>query len=1084
MPHEDYISGITPPDYSMFDSWDEATWKQSMNKIPFWDVLGLDPVITKNTVTEVFKALRSAGDKVFGFFHTIIEHAGTEFPKLQLQPSPYPDTTLLRAFIDLLRIHQDQLNGISNKHLEFYYRDILKQTKKLAVADTAFICAELAKPQAFELPAGTAFDAGVDAQKNPVLFATTEAVNLNPAAIANAYTLARRVDAHKQSSLYFQKIAAPGLIHKNDDGTVLEWETFGGNASPAESAIKLGIAFASPLLMLREGYREIRITLTFREKMETAMLEKAHCFLSTQTAWLPVHVKVHSAESPSSATNKVLLKIHLEPAAPPIEKFLKDPDGMSSAWPMFKMEFASFYSMDAPPVITGLKIDVKVSDLKALQLYNDNGLLDSKTPFQPFGPIPLKGNSFIVGSNEIFSKPFDSLGVFLHWDTLPDNFLYYYYQYNKYLVDNRPVIVPEERKPSLCQRIKNTLKRWFSRKKKTPGIPNPYPLPEPGVRFDNFAFTLDFALLEEQSWKNFTLRNEMKKSVACEIPDYVDPGRMLFSTNPLTCQLRDKSVFSYPAAPLPALPPVKRNVDPSIQNTPLVFTDTSTAGFMKLTLSNPRYGFGFDLYPDLVAEIAMHNAAVLVKLKHDEDPKFARPALLPFAPKLISISANYSATQEYDLNSNTNTYPLQCFFYSPFENYSIYDNAAGQAGTGPAPGTTLTGMPRPTGGLPLYPGLEYTGVLFLELDNLVPADAMNIYFELSRKAGASPEDSKIHYHYLSTDGWKELDVLADGTNNLSCPGAITVNVPTDITSDSLVMPEKKYWFSIAVTNDPGAYAKTVFLKTNGFAVQRSGITFLASTDAPKLSAGVITKTKLPVPQIATVVQPFPSFGGKPAETEQTMNQRVSQRIKTKDRAVSSSDYFSMIREEFPDIYYSKAVYIKTTKQTEIYVVRSVESASDAGAFLPLVSECMEGKIQRFLKDRASVFARIRVSNFKMEYVKVKATVTIAAGYEQEGVRKNIIEAINTFLSPWIAGYGQKVQIDQGISDAELATVINSVDGVVVVQQISLQTYVNEPGANPQSTVKDVPSGLIVKPKEPSRLFVPYSTHDIQFDPAV
>jgi len=59
-----------------------------------------------------------------------------------------------------------------------------------------------------------------------------------------------------------------------------------------------------------------------------------------------------------------------------------------------------------------------------------------------------------------------------------------------------------------------------------------------------------------------------------------------------------------------------------------------------------------------------------------------------------------------------------------------------------------------------------------------------------------------------------------------------------------------------------------------------------------------------------------------------------------------------------------------------------------------------------------------------------------------------------------------------------------VDGVVVVQQISLQTYVNEPGANPQSTVKDVPSGLIVKPKEPSRLFVPYSTHDIQFDPAV
>ena len=76
------------------------------------------------------------------------------------------------------------------------------------------------------------------------------------------------------------------------------------------------------------------------------------------------------------------------------------------------------------------------------------------------------------------------------------------------------------------------------------------------------------------------------------------------------------------------------------------------------------------------------------------------------------------------------------------------------------------------------------------------------------------------------------------------------------------MPEDKYWLSISVSGDLDMYSQTAYLNTNGFELKRSGTNYLEHTDIPKLEDNAITGPVNPIPEISTIIQPFPSFGGK------------------------------------------------------------------------------------------------------------------------------------------------------------------------------------------------------------------------------
>ena len=1064
---QDGIAAVDPGQLYLFNHSDDTIWKINKDKEPYWDVLGIKyPVkgktpligpaaitppieIIPNDETLVFNGLKKAGNELMAFFHTIIRNAGAGLKEIRALKSSYPDTVLLRSFINILKIHQDQLNGITKKYFHFYYNDILKQKKLPAVADKVFTCVVLAKKDAaFDLPPGTLFDAGVDSLNKPILFTSTENVSLNPATIASVCTMAVSTDINNRSTISLQYISNANKVTVDNNGKTLSWPTFGGAGNDPAVNVKQAISFASPVLLLREGIRRIKLILNFAGEALSEFTETTSFYLSTAKGWLQVIPKYDTAKV--IVASMVVVYFDLDPSQPPIEPLIKnanglDVDGLNTAWPMIKIEFDSFTNISNPPVINSVRIEVSASGIKTLQLYNDYGLLDSKSAYQPFGPAPLLNSNFIIGSNEIFSKPLSLVLMELDWNNLPDDFLNYYKAYNENLP--APESIKDNNSYTLktifsetANRVRNFFKHFWAMIvaffwKEVEGTVDVH-----ANIFNNYSFTVDFEILQNRKWiaadrtiksNSFPADNidltwqPFVQGSACSSnnDDFSDQlFTTVFDTGKKKCLLAPSSFFAYD--PVAALQP-----DPTIQLDALKFTGDNSCGFVKMSLSGPDVGFGSTVYPVLVSEIALKNAWLLMHPGFFEDPDFKKPANLPFIPKMTGMSMHYSASVEYSFSDPTKDYPLQCYLYTAFNNYKLYDSL------------DLKALP----GLSLFNAFPYKGCVFIGLQNLVPSNDIDIYFELSAKSGASTAGSKLVYRYLSLEGWKELPVLSDGTFQFTCSGIIRVHVPADIIDTAGTMAANNYWIQVAINNDagvtvnnsPASFPQTVFLNTNGLLLQRSETTPAPPGEQPVIVSLSIQKCKTVVPQLSSVLQPFPSFGGKVQENEPMMNRRVGSLIKTKGRAVTAEDFHRLIRQEFNDIYYSRLITDNNLKRINVLVARACKNIADPNAFIPLASGYLLESIQEFLTDSAPAFFAIVVSNFELLYIEISAQVTVKTGNNIPAMQKNINDALNIYLSPWIAGASEHVSIEEGISESQLTGFIKSIEGVVAVKQLSL-----------------------------------------------
>lgn len=95
-----------------------------------------------------------------------------------------PHFALLLAFLELLGHARTQLNGLTRRHLDYYYREVLQMTPEPAVPDRVAAVLRLAPRVArAHLPAGTALQAGRDGDGNPRIYTTERDLALSRARI-------------------------------------------------------------------------------------------------------------------------------------------------------------------------------------------------------------------------------------------------------------------------------------------------------------------------------------------------------------------------------------------------------------------------------------------------------------------------------------------------------------------------------------------------------------------------------------------------------------------------------------------------------------------------------------------------------------------------------------------------------------------------------------------------------------------------------------------------------------------------------------------------------------------------------------
>ncbi len=111
-------------------------------------------------------------------------------PPHKAQQFRQPHFVLFLTFLQLLRHAQQQMNTLTQRHLDFYYQQVLRMSKQPAVPDQVNVLVELAADvdQAL-LPAGTRLQAGTDSLGQDLVYQTARALVANRAQVARLSSL-------------------------------------------------------------------------------------------------------------------------------------------------------------------------------------------------------------------------------------------------------------------------------------------------------------------------------------------------------------------------------------------------------------------------------------------------------------------------------------------------------------------------------------------------------------------------------------------------------------------------------------------------------------------------------------------------------------------------------------------------------------------------------------------------------------------------------------------------------------------------------------------------------------------------------
>ena len=353
-----------------------------------------------------------------------------------------PHYTLFLIFLHLLEHARAEANTLTERHLDFYYRDILQLKEKTAVPSKAHLLVELAKQTPSHLiKVDELFKAGKDDLGNEAFFANARDVVVNQAQVMALMTVYQHGDeevglttptTNHRGRFY----ATP--VTNSDDGLGAELTSIDQSWHPFHNKVyengklqkinmpqaEIGFAIASHYLLLAEGVRIITVTIdkVESENLSADLTADVTCLLTSEEGWFEKIAASFTIES-----GKLELKIEVEGSDPAVTPYISATHGYTfdTQLPILlvklahREEFPYLYSQLKNINIQEIDLKVDVEGLKTLAVSNDFGPVDTSKPFQPYGASPVKNSALIIGSKEVFQKTLDSASIHTMWLTPP-----------------------------------------------------------------------------------------------------------------------------------------------------------------------------------------------------------------------------------------------------------------------------------------------------------------------------------------------------------------------------------------------------------------------------------------------------------------------------------------------------------------------------------------------------------------------------------------------------------------------------------------------------------------------------------------
>ncbi len=917
---------------------------------------------------------------------------------LSHHPNHAPHTALLIAFVRLFSNAQEELNTYTRRHLEYYFYNILRLSRRISQSDVAHLSFTLA-PHAKRhlLKAGTQLRAGKNANGEERLFATDKDLLINQASIAALKTV-RIVysDEQTDSALTPTKLITKVFAYPNADsedglGTPLKhpeqgWPTFGGDDSDLQAQVtqspphaELGFLIASPLLLLKEGQRTV--TLTFRANdatylrlqqwlksyqsyIKTALgvviendlallTDSCRIYLSGESGWfettqiqftgnlqaepgLTLRIQLTPLE-PAVVENLALAPIKENAAPLPMLKVLMNPHSRVCAYSFFK-ELAAQHILLA----------VSVQGLKNIEIGNHLGPVAANKPFPPFGIVPTIGSYLQLADRELSKKNLQNATLHLQWMNLPEgNDLAAYYQ----------------------------------------GYKTP---------FNNALFKARMSRYSQQAWEMINCEDGQSPYFSLFNPPSAARSSMYG-----TAQSAAKSIVRFKLNFSQRLPASLLNHSLSL-GSPTDSNRDILPGSLRLELVEPQQAFGHALYPAELTAAILTNSQQHSKLKKANAVSLPNP---PWVPMVKSLAIDYEACELIDLSADYAGQTDAAQMYSRFYHIAPFGYVEEVPGMTPEPVLHAE-----------------QGQLYIGLTGLNLPETLTLLFQTQERSPDEKYASKhertcpkpvVVWRYLAQNVWKTLPpqrIIGDTTESLTHSGILTLQLPIDLNTDNTLMPSGLFWLSALVTENIEYVGNTVKIYTQAVTAKRVNDAEMTEGNLPALSIQSLVEK---VAEIKTIIQPFATTGGRVAESAAQFEARVSERLKHKARAIQPSDYERLVLDAFPDIEqvkcigpnnsrgYSGHTPLKPGHITLIVVPASKNGVSPATLRVP---QSTLWEIADYLHPRTSSFVQeIQVRNPIYERLKVFAKVKFDVSQEALHDVMRLNQALNQFLAPWQAG---------------------------------------------------------------------------------
>ena len=545
----------------------------------------VDVPLIESLLTNLINSLQLIKRTCDKFYQSKIAGSGTIEPQI----------ALLLTFHKLYGYASVELNKVTGRHLDFYYKEVLKIDALDNVPNSVFLTFEVKSDESeVEIKKGTLLTAGSNDEGVDVLYEISDSLLVNNAEIT------KQVLFDLTGNLERDKVIS---------NTEIEFDFFQLDSS--ESVLTpentFGFSFSSHFLSLEEGHRKIDFKLFFeKNNIEDFLSDLNRQFpklglksnlinsyikdlfvvqFSSDKEWITL--KTDSVETSIfyDEVNTYAKGIEIKTFVSSIEPSVGILEGENTE-PEFRFCLNSKHK-EILFIANRLKlseiiVSVDILDIQNLLLSNDFGILDQNAPFQPFGTEPVLGSSFYVGHKTLFNYPLSDLKLNIEWYGLP--------------------------------LIEGGFEEYYRGYHEIEGI-------------DSFKATI--SALKEKNW--CPEEDKQITDLFQNIPDSdfntIAPLRRVNEFNIRSLQLHEVSVN-------------KINDD--------IFSTNSISGFLKFELCYPLTSFGHDQYADLVREAAIKS----IKNKNVEYPNE------PYTPTIKEISAELSSSIKFSA-FNKETYTIK-----------------------------------------------------------------------------------------------------------------------------------------------------------------------------------------------------------------------------------------------------------------------------------------------------------------------------------------------------------------------------------------------------------------------------------------